>query len=258
VHRRDEGIALVNLHSKPVNALSSELMEELLATLQELDEDESVRGFVLGSALPGVFSAGINLPELLVSEEDGSVDSIVHFWTLIQETWMAMYTTQLATVAAISGGCQHGGCILALSCDSRVMHDAGSTIGLDEVSLGLVPPPWLSDMLVGVAGQRRAEDMIMHGTLLQPDEALAAGIVDATMPPEDLEDEAVRRLSRLLAVSDTARRAAKQNLRQAAVEKLRANQSEDLDEAVQLVSEPAVQETLREYLANVRGRKAST
>ena len=38
----------------------------------------------------------------------------------------------------------------------------------------------------------------------------------------------------------------------------RANQSEDLDEAVQLVSEPAVQETLREYLANVRGRKAST
>lgn len=205
VHRRDEGIALVNLHSKPVNALSSELMEELLATLQELDEDESVRGFVLGSALPGVFSAGINLPELLVSEEDGSVDSIVHFWTLIQETWMAMYTTQLATVAAISGGCQHGGCILALSCDSRVMHDAGSTIGLDEVSLGLVPPPWLSDMLVGVAGQRRAEDMIMHGTLLQPDEALAAGIVDATMPPEDLEDEAVRRLSRLLAVSDTAR-----------------------------------------------------
>ena len=44
------------------------------------------------------------------------------------------------------------------------------------------PPPWLSRMLIDVAGRRKAEDMIMRGLLISPDDALAAGIVDALVP----------------------------------------------------------------------------
>jgi hypothetical protein len=105
VQRQDCGRASVQLHAPPVNALSTPLLRELLGTLRELDEDKSVRGLVLGSAVPGIFSAGIHLPELLVGP-DGSVDKIAEFWTLLQETWLELYTSPLATVAAIAGHCE--------------------------------------------------------------------------------------------------------------------------------------------------------
>jgi len=254
IQRQEPGIASVQLSAPPVNALSTPLLQEFIDALKELNDDPTVRGFVLGSAVPGIFSAGIHLPEMLV-DSDGGVDNFVSFWTLMQETWLALYTTPLATVAAIPGHCPAGGCLLALACDARVMVDGKGTIGLNEAAFGLIPPPWLSRMLVDVAGQRKAEDMIMRGVLLPPSEALAAGIVDATVPLATLTDEANARLSALLAVPDTSRSLVKQQLRYEAAEKLRSAQSEDLDEVLQLVTQPAVQSSIRRYLESLSAKK---
>jgi 3,2-trans-enoyl-CoA isomerase len=251
VQRQDAGTASIQLSSAPVNGLSAGLLRELLGVLGDLDADTSVRGIVLGSAMPGVFSAGVHLPELLVGA-DGSVEHIAEYWGLLQEAWLTLYTTPLATVASISGHCPAGGCILALACDARVMVDGKGTIGLNEAAFGLVPPPWLSRMLIDVTGRRRAEDMIMRGVLLPPDEALAAGIVDAVVPLSSMRHEANSRLAALLQVPDVARRTAKQQLRHEAAEALRMAQSEDLDAVIRLVSTPAVQASIVGYLESLR------
>mmetsp|Transcript_83651 Transcript_83651/g.167022 ORF Transcript_83651/g.167022 Transcript_83651/m.167022 type:complete len:136 (-) Transcript_83651:368-775(-) len=119
-------------------------------------------------------------------------------------------------------------------------------MALEQVSLGLIPPTWLSEKLVDMAGQRRAEDLIMHGTLLSPHAALDDDLVDAVVPPGELVGEARSRLARLLTVSESARRLAKQRLREGPADRFRETQAEDLDEFVQLVSQEAVQQTLRE------------
>lgn len=62
-----------------------------------------------------------------------------------QEMWLTLYMTPLATVASISGHCPAGGCLLALSCDARVMAEGKYTIGLNEAKLGLVPPAWVRE-----------------------------------------------------------------------------------------------------------------
>ena len=78
------------------------MAEEVIATLHALEEDPAARGVVLGSAVKGIFSAGLHLPDLLL-DEDGSTSRLVRYWTSVQEMWLALYTTPLATAAAISG-----------------------------------------------------------------------------------------------------------------------------------------------------------
>jgi 3,2-trans-enoyl-CoA isomerase len=218
-------------------------------------QDRTVRGVVIGSSVPGIFSAGLNLPELLVGA-DGTVDALANYWTLVQELFITMYTTPLATVAAIPGHCIAGGCILALSCDARVMVEGRGTMGLNETAFGIVPPPWLSKLLISVCSHRRkAEDMIMRGTLLNTDEAIAAGLVDTAVPLSRLAEEAHVKIGELLAVPDGARAMAKADLRQEAADVLRDTQNEDLNRFIELVTQPAVQTSIAKYLESLGGDK---
>ena len=152
----------VRLSSKPVNALSFALCTELTETLRELEEDREVKGILLSSALDGIFTAGLDLRALLETP-DHPVDRVAEFWTAVQEMWLTLYMSPLATVSAISGHCPAGGCLLALSCDARVMVQGSASIGLNEVQMGLVAPKWLSTLLKDTVGQRRAESMLQTG-----------------------------------------------------------------------------------------------
>lgn len=117
VHREDDGIASVSLSNRPVNALTRRVCEEITAVIGELEADPKVRGMILGSALPDLFSAGLDIRAFYKPD----VEMLARYWTAVQEMWLALYTTQLATVAAISGHSPAGGCMLALSCDYRIM-----------------------------------------------------------------------------------------------------------------------------------------
>ena len=118
IHRENDSsdIAQLQLRSKPVNSLDATLCAELVGAIKELEAAPDVRGVVLGSAVPNMYSAGLDLNEIL-----RDVDERAQFWTRVQEMWLALYTTPLATVAAVSGHAPAGGCMLALACDARVM-----------------------------------------------------------------------------------------------------------------------------------------
>jgi len=239
------------LRSKPVNALSPALCTELTNTLNALEEDEDVKGVLLTSAIKGIFSAGIDLNAFLITEER-TVGEVAEFWTAMQQMWLTLYMTPLATVAAISGHSPAGGCLLALSCDARVMAQGKYGIGLNEVQMGLVAPTWLSNLLKETVGQRRAETMLSLGQLLSPDEALEAGVVDEVVPAEEVEAAALARLGKLMEVPSTARATAKQMLRRDAAEALRENVSEDLDEVMRVVTSDETQQNIRAYLASLK------
>ena len=251
---QDGEVASVQLSNAPVNSLTLEVCEELVAALRSLEAEPSVRGVLLGSALPSVFSAGLDLTSLHGSTED----ELARYWTAVQEMWLTLYMTPLATVASVGGHSPAGGCMLALSCDERVMVEGKPRIGLNETQLGIVAPPWFGTLLRDTVGARPAERMLQLGSLLSPEEALAAGMVDEVVPLHQLHGAASARLERLLAVPDAARAATKQMLRHAAADQLsqeEGRRSEDLDAFVQHCSSPEVQASLGAYLASLKKKK---
>ena len=126
------GLATVSLKHKPVNSLTQAVCEELKVVTHALEADPEVRGVVFGSGVPGIFSAGMDLRSM----HGRSTDELAAFWTAVQEMWLALYMTPLATVAAISGHAPAGGCLIALACDYRVLVEGKYRIGLNEAQIG--------------------------------------------------------------------------------------------------------------------------
>ena len=108
---RDGPVAVVLLNRpEALNALSDELMDELVATLSELDRDEAVRCIVLGGS-ERAFAAGADIGEL------ASSSAIDLYYQRRVERWDAIRALWTPLVAAVSGFCLGGGCELAMSCD---------------------------------------------------------------------------------------------------------------------------------------------
>lgn len=63
------------------------------------------------------------------------------FWSTLQEVWLQLYGSAYPTAAAIHGHSPAGGCLMALSCEYRVMCPK-LTIGLNETRLGIMAPEW--------------------------------------------------------------------------------------------------------------------
>ena len=131
---RDGAVAVVLLNRPDaLNALSDELMDELVSTLGELDRDESVRAIVLGGN-ERAFAAGADIGEL------AQVSAIDLFYQRRVERWDAIRGLWTPLVAAVSGFCLGGGCELAMSCDLIVASETAE-FGQPETGLGIYDAP---------------------------------------------------------------------------------------------------------------------
>lgn len=247
----DNEVASLLTNTGRANVLTAELCKELCSAIRELETQSQVKGLVLGSAVSGVFSGGADLSALLLDEDGSNISAITDYYHSLQELWLELYTTPLATVAAISGHAPAGGCMIALACDARVMIDNTSRIGLNQAAFGLVPAPFVSRSMADTIGQRPAERLVQTGAMLTANEALAVGLVDEAVPSLDALAGAVSaRMAELLAVPHAARGVAKQQMRRRASDALRGEaRDEDLDEFVAYVTSPGVQQAVHGHLA---------
>ena len=182
---RDDPIAVVLLNRpQQLNALSDELMTELVAELQRLDRDDAIRCVVLGGN-ERAFAAGADIGELARSTAmDMYYARRVERWDVIRNLWTPL-------VAAVSGYCLGGGCELALSCDLIVASES-ARFGQPETSLGIIPGAGGTQRLTRAVGKATAMDVILSGRLLSAAEALAAGLVARVVAQEAWLEEAKR------------------------------------------------------------------
>jgi 3,2-trans-enoyl-CoA isomerase len=186
----------------PVNALNDAMLTALLEALREAAKG-SARAIVL-SGRPGLFSAGLDVPELMTKDRAG----MRAFWKLFFDVQRQLAGSPLPIAAAITGHSPAGGAVLAMYCDYRVMAQGAFGIGLNEVAVGIHPGPVIHGVLRRVVGPRRAELLLATGRILTPEEALAVGLVDELASPADVIERAfawaleVVRLPRA-AVADT-------------------------------------------------------
>jgi enoyl-CoA hydratase len=167
-----------------LNALSDELMGDLVAALEELDREERIHCIVLGGS-DRAFAAGADIAEL---EQTSSIDLYygrrVERWDAIQALWTPL-------VAAVSGFCLGGGCELAMACDLIVASET-ARFGQPETGLGIIPGAGGTQRLTRAVGKAVAMDVILSGRMLTAREALAAGLVARVVAKEAWLDEAKR------------------------------------------------------------------
>ena len=202
---REGPLAVVLLNRpKQLNALSDELMDELVTALRELDADEAVRCIVLGGSERS-FAAGADIGELA---EASAIELLyqrrVERWDTIRGLWTPL-------VAAVSGFCLGGGCELAMSCDLIVASET-ARFGQPETGLGIIPGAGGTQLLVRAVGKALAMDVILSGRMLTAREALDAGLVARVVAREAWLEEAKRVARDIAAKGPVATRLAKESV----------------------------------------------
>jgi len=143
------------------------------------------------------FSAGADVNELRAVSTPAP-DEVAAALSEDSLATLRIETLPYPVVAAIDGACLGSGLELALACGYRIATPA-ATLGLPEITFGLMPGCGGTVRLPRLVGTGRAVEMILTGRLLSADEALAEGLVDAIVPRPELHASAVRSISRLAA-----------------------------------------------------------
>lgn len=168
----DHDIRELRLARAPVNALNPELVARLRQAITQAPDDGAAALVISGA--PGLFSAGLDIPALLQLDR-----AAMHaFWDDFFGVCAALARAPIPVVAAVTGHSPAGGAVLALFCDYRVMARGDFRIGLNEVQVGLLVPDCIQAAMRRLAGAYRAERLMVSGTMLDADAALAAGLVD--------------------------------------------------------------------------------
>src|SRR5215203_1595354 len=200
---REPPIAVVLLNRpKQLNALSDELMNELVAALRELDEDGEICCIVLGGS-ERAFAAGADIEVLSQTTpyEAATSDRLAR--------WDSIRKIGKPIVAAVSGFCLGGGCELAMLCDVIVASET-ARFGQPEINVGVFPGAGGTQRLPRAVGKAVAMDMILTGRMLSAEEALALRLVARVVMKEAWLDEAKRVAREIAAKSPIAIRLAKE------------------------------------------------
>jgi 3-hydroxypropionyl-coenzyme A dehydratase len=179
----EDGIATITLDSpENRNALSNELLAELIDAFRSARDDEAVRCVVLTSSHDRVFSAGANLDQF--SADVPLVHK--HFGT---ERFPGLFKLigQLGkpTLCAANGHVLAGSLGIALACDLIVAKDT-ATFGTPEINVGLFPFMIMALIYRNVP-RKKANEMMLLGERLSAEEAREAGIVNKVVPAEEFE-----------------------------------------------------------------------
>ena len=188
---QDGAVAIVTLDHPPVNALSTQLLEELEEEYDRLDRSDETRAMVLRGAGEKAFVAGADISEFPAlreaveetAREGGSARGI-------QKLAARMDAGRTPVVAAIHGYCLGGGLELAMACDVRVAAD-DAQLGQPEIKLGLIPGGGGTQRLPRLVGHGRALLLNLTGDPISGTQAYEWGLVERVVARAELEAAAL-------------------------------------------------------------------
>lgn len=187
-------LARIRLANPPLNVLEIPMMRELERALAGISARDDVKVIVFegdGRA----FSAGVDVkahvPELVR-------EMLSCFHAVIR----AVVGSKKITIAAVRGACLGGGAELALVCD-LVYTARDASWGFPEITLGCFPPV-AAVALPALVGQKRASELILTGRHISGDEAVAIGLANRSVRPEELRPLVQEMVDKLRQLSPAA------------------------------------------------------
>jgi enoyl-CoA hydratase len=179
LERRDDGVAVLTLDHPKVNALSSALLDQLRDRARDLINQPP--GAVVVTGGDRLFAAGAEISEFGGPEEAEIIGG--RFRGALTE----IAAIPRVTIASVSGYALGGGCELAIACDFRIASQKAK-FGQPEILLGIIPGGGGTQRIPRLIGTARAKHLILTGRQVGADEALAIGLVDEVVAPDELWD----------------------------------------------------------------------
>lgn len=181
----EEHVAVIQLMNPPANALSSQVLQELDAVFNEVEENEEIR-VVLLHGEGRFFSAGADIKEFTETEPG---EDFVRLAQQGQKLFERIETFSKPVIAAIHGAALGGGLELALACHLRLVTE-DAKLGLPELSLGLIPGFGGTQRLPRLIGNAKAAEMMFTSKPMTGLEAVQYGLANHAYQAEELFDQA--------------------------------------------------------------------
>ena len=176
---REDAVAIVTIdRQEAMNALDVATLTDLRDRLCELAGDDAARVVILTGAGEKAFVAGADIKYMSGLD----VDQAKQWGALGHETGRLLETMPKPTIAAINGFALGGGCELAVACDIRYAA-SGAKLGQPEVNLGIIPGWGGTPRIARLCGLGVAKELIFTGRIVDAEEALRSGLVNAVHDP---------------------------------------------------------------------------
>ena len=240
--RVTDGVTSITLDDGRVNLLDLAALAELTEALHGLRDCALV---LTGAGR--AFCAGVDLRPVV----EGGRGYVEKFLPALDQMFLAVFDHPRPVVAAVNGHALAGGCVLALAADRRLM--SGGTIGVTELAVGVPFPPAAFETVRMAAGHRTA-DLILAARRLDPEEALALGLVDELVAPVELVELAVAAAVQLAAIPAGTFAATKHQLRGEVRARIERDTAEQRPGLVDAWSGEPVQSAIRRYLEGLAKR----
>src|SRR5271168_5419708 len=190
----DSSVATLTLNRPDKrNAISYDLIEELLAALDEIAKSSTQILILTGAGK--AFCSGMDLENLKALSGRSPEQSLKDSETMAR-LFRSLYDFAKPTIAAVNGAAIAGGCGLATLCDFTLA-SSEAKFGYTEVRIGFVPAI-VSTFLLRQVGEKHARDLLLTGRIIDADEACRIGMINEIVPAEQLIGRARELASQLM------------------------------------------------------------
>jgi enoyl-CoA hydratase/carnithine racemase len=193
------------------NALNLRTWQRIAEGVAELDSDPFVRVIIMRGATVEAFIAGADISEFPAMRADA--EQARRYRDAPNNAIAALIGCRKPIIAMISGVCIGGGVQVALSCDVRIAA-RGTRMGVPAARLGLAYPIEAVGVLVHTVGQANAMDILLSARLFDANEALAMGLVNRVVEPDELERHVVDYATKMASNAPLTMAAAKMAVRE--------------------------------------------
>ncbi|MBU2045660.1 MAG: enoyl-CoA hydratase/isomerase family protein [Bacteroidetes bacterium] len=239
-------VAIISLDRGKSNAINEEMVDELQKMILNIEQDENIGGVIL-TGKEGFFTAGLDLIELYDYEEN----QIKIFWVKFLDLVKTLTSFKKPLISAISGHSPAGGCVLAITCDYRVMAEGKYIIGLNEVPVGIIVPDSIFELYAFWIGKGKAYQNLLEGKLMGVDEAKNIGLIDHSAPITSLMTAAQKKMQQYIQLPATTWQQTKLNLRKELISKVSEDQTETLDIMLKQWWSPSTRAILKTIIQNL-------
>ena len=184
-YEEDGEISLITINRpKALNALNSQVLDELDKTLDSIDTNK-IKALILTGSGEKSFVAGADIAEMSGLTKKQAEE----FSKKGNDVFRKIETFPIPVIAAVNGFALGGGCEISMSCDIRICSD-NAIFGQPEVGLGITPGFGGTQRLARIVGLGMAKQMIYTAQSIKAEEALRIGLVNAIYPQNELLNEA--------------------------------------------------------------------
>ena len=169
---------------KVLNALSSEVMDELGSAIDQFEDDSEIGAIVITGS-EKAFAAGADISQM---KDNTFADA--YMGNFISKNWERVTGCRKPVIAAVAGYALGGGCELAMMCDFIIAAD-NAQFGQPEILLGIIPGAGGTQRLTRAVGKSKAMDMCLTGRRMNAEEAERSGLVSRVFPVDELVDKTV-------------------------------------------------------------------